>query len=382
MEIKSPRSEEALVDDIGKNCLAPLLSGFILWLHKAALENGVKQLAFLSREGYTLRQAYLRLIPANEQIESVHLFTSRRACIISSMNEVDEAALYFLIGDHAKISVASYLERCGLNVADCESAIGKAGFDSTQEMIQTKAQRHMLGKLFTIIEPKLLDAAHKERLVLEAYIKSQLLDSNVAVVDIGWHGSMQNALHKIIAAGNIQTISGYYLGLHSNTQTEPETPKFAFINEKGKGYWLYHKSLRRSIELIEALFSQPKGTIIGLSQIDNKTFEPIRCANAQTKAEKSLILKLQKTMFSALSSDVKTKKQSFAQFQRLMSKPTHDESMLLGDIIHYEGFGDIGYYAPIAKPGHEHSYYYSHPLQLMLEWHRAYWPRGFRARLH
>jgi hypothetical protein len=297
------------------------------------------------------------------------------------MGGVDDAALQFLTGDKALITVGDYLDRCGLDLTRCGPQIMVAGFRDANELVVRKSQHTKLRELFVALEPELLKLALVERQTLLAYLDYEHIDQpDTAVVDIGWHGSMQEALQALVHQTN-PTLPGYYLGLHSDTTASKQTPKQAYLREKDLAdYGLYHRSLRRSVELVEMLLSEPVGTVLRLQQSGQK-FVPVRSQNQLPSPHLQQIKLLHKTVLDTIRPSRLGKPQAMKQMEKLLNRPTHAEASALGDLVHYEGISDIGRTAPIAKPPHDMPYYQNHPQQLVLDWHGSYWPRGFKARL-
>lgn len=375
--------DQLVFEEAGVVAVAPLLYSFVHWLHLAARRDGITKLLFLARDGYLLQQAYRAVIPAEEQVAHHYMYASRRLFNLAAIRELDEPALKFLIGDRVEMPVANYLRRAGLAPDECRAAIVAAGFADDQTVVAAH-DRGRLRQLILSLEKPVLAVAAAERCRLKAYADT-LVDWDLdrcAVVDVGWHGSLQGSLAGVLGLPPA-SLQGYYVGLHFGAHKRGGVPREAFLDEsKPNDFWLYQKTIRRCVEFFELCLSESAGSIYGLRQ-QGAAFVPLREGQSAAPAVTTGLQALQAAAVAALASQPadQTRQQAWRGVERLLSHPTLDQARCFGDIVHQEGFGGAGRLQQLAAPRYTLAGYVRHPLLFMTDWRGAFWRRGFTARL-
>lgn len=375
--------DQLVFEEAGVVAVAPLLYSFAHWLHLAARRDGVTKLLFLARDGYLLQQAYEAVIPSEEQVAHRYMYASRRLFNLAAIRELDEPALKFLIGDRVEMPVANYLRRAGLAPDEHRAAIVAAGFTDEQTVVAA----HDYGRLRQLIlslEKPVLAVAAGERRRLKAYADT-LVDwdlDHCAVVDVGWHGSLQGSLVGVLGLPPA-SLRGYYLGLHFGSRKRGGVPREAFIDEsRPNDFWLYQKTIRRCVEFFELCLSESEGSIYGLRQ-QGAAFVPLRESKSAAPAVTAGLRVLQAAAIGALASqpvDLR-RQEAWRGVERLLSHPTSGQARCFGDIVHQEGFGGEGRLQSLAAPRYTLAGYIRHPFIFMADWRGAFWRRGFIARL-
>lgn len=199
--------------NIGYSLVGPLLVSFAHWLVQQARMDGVKRLYFLSREGKIMKEIYDRWcegIPGAPS--SDYLVISRRAAGVAAIFDFEDILniarmVYF------PNTVESFLyTRYGLVMEDSrweeiEQETGLGRF--TQISISQEGQIEHLIPLLRTVESDILRRATQERPALLRYLAEKGLDhdDHQAVVDVGYGGSVQAYLNRLLP----QRVHGYYL---------------------------------------------------------------------------------------------------------------------------------------------------------------------------
>ena len=119
--------------------------------------------------------------------------------------------------------------------------------------------------LFHLLEDDILSEATKEMNILKDYLKQENFFDKIAVVDIGWHNSIQYYLEKIFEHEHIDVeMFGFYLGLQSGERKVKNS--FAFISDDVNGK--YVDSVKSFIGLMESLFLANEGSTIKFQRKD------------------------------------------------------------------------------------------------------------------
>jgi predicted HAD superfamily hydrolase len=351
--------------DLGFKNLGVLFLSFSAWLREETQQNGIEKIFFLSRDGYIMKRVYdLFARVDNRAPKAEYLYASRRALNIPGIVELDEVALKFLLGGTSILKVSQFLERAGLQASRYQEQLQQVGLSDLNEKIIAPWQFQKLKNFYQLIANDIKEVADLEREKLAKYLESLgfFNSQKVAVVDIGWHGSMQYSLSRIVRAlGKKVEIEGYYVA------TKAGAKKFQQKGMKMSSYLcdcdrpLYHKNtIRLSTEIFEFIHSAPHGSVIKYVETD-RAIEPILEDNDRTESE---LDKVQLMHTGALDfieeylvnfqnfSCLKIPEKDIAvkPFRRILKKPTLEEAQKLGDIEHVESFGKVDNKRYIAKP--------------------------------
>lgn len=103
----------------GYEVVGPILYGFIKWLFNQARHQGIKQILFMSREGYLLKKAY-DLLNLNREIPSLYLEVSRRSLTVPSFTlKPSLQSIIESLANNARVTtIGKVMKQLGLE-ADC-----------------------------------------------------------------------------------------------------------------------------------------------------------------------------------------------------------------------------------------------------------------------
>lgn len=242
--------------DFGYATFGPALASFMAWLIREARQDGITQLLYASREGHLLLQAHELIARHLEAPAGTYFLCSRRAALGASIQ--DPAAIDILLGAHFKGSFADFLQ-LRLGVADLgpyRERLGSRALDDPGELPErTETYRRHLQSCRDILET----AASAERAAYQAYADQIIGTHRAALVDIGYSGTIQRALHYFL-----DDIAGGYYFVTTEKSAEIEAgghfAKGCFghqINAFHSDIPLYQFSL-----LSEAILTAPHGQLI------------------------------------------------------------------------------------------------------------------------
>lgn len=198
---------------------------FISALYAKLLREGENRVYFFSREGELLKELFdiycAELYRKFNMpiIESRYLYVSRQSTYAASLRSLDEERFEVLLAQYPDLSVRTFLVNIGFSDEDiekmrriCEGNIEQTikNFQSSREFAALK-QIELFQKLYE-------QTVQSNKSMLTAYLRQNgFLDrETAAVVDVGWHGSIQNNINKCLN-GCVQ-INGYYCGLEEESE--------------------------------------------------------------------------------------------------------------------------------------------------------------------
>lgn len=263
---------------LGYYGFGPLLLGFAKWLLENARRDGIDRLYFLARDGEIIKNAFDRIAKLGDtQPATNYLLCSRRAVNVAKIqNEADILDLLRVDFAH-RVPLRHLLKsRFGVNVEELpEGVLDKHGLHINSPMEAEKVLR--VGALLKSIEPIILEVAREERGVyLEYLLASGLFDEGkVAVVDIGYAGTMQESLHQL--SRGTKVIGGYYLMTFRpalRRVVDRDLPIAGYLANFIDRHDTYHP-ICRHIPLYETLFSSTSTSLVRMSRGLNGRLTPV-----------------------------------------------------------------------------------------------------------
>lgn len=239
-------------EKIGYETLGPLLIGFSNWLMKECQLKNIKNIYFLSRDGYIMKKAFNIMFP-DDEIKIYYFLASRRSLTVPLLSNIKDFSEVSQIINFRKIETfSSVLKRMGIDEI----------FDEDYEIKDVEIDRNRLTNDKQLINRfnkyiyKIRSNAEDERKSFIEYFNKNVKAKNIAIVDIGWHGTMQNCLIKLLESNNIDCkINGYYLGL---TEKMGNDKKSYIFNENEDDFDSNLVSAFRGV--IETFFSANHGS--------------------------------------------------------------------------------------------------------------------------
>ncbi len=247
----------------GYQFLGPLLYGFAQWLHQMVSVEGMDALLFLSREGQLIQKAYNKLQGPEDPLCQQYLLASRRSLgvpMLTRFSSLEEMLAHHGLSEQDDMQTI----RMHLGLSHCGST--------------ERADRRDCLKDGTLEEEVRRNAARQYQNA-SGYLRTvcrACKDRKVAVVDLGWNGSILHALQTIGDDGlGARTFRGYYLGLLPGM-----APEFS-ISDHGRGFLFGSRDesntqhvVMSSIALLELLFAADHGSVVGYSGPD-QGFQPL-----------------------------------------------------------------------------------------------------------
>lgn len=207
---------------IGYAALGPLLYGFITWLYEETEKRGLRKIYFFSRDGWLMKQAWDKIYGANDDVK--YMYVSRRSvsvpilwkhCEWEDIGNVMTMTRFF--------TVKTFLKRLGLAADQYTELIQKCGL--TPDTVFSKAfylHDKRLEKLYSFVKNRVIENSKQEYLALCTYLDKMDFRGQVAVVDIGWNGSMQKNLGETLKEAGIDAaMEGFYFGVKKNIPGQP-----------------------------------------------------------------------------------------------------------------------------------------------------------------
>jgi hypothetical protein len=236
--------------------LAHSLLFFCQQLDSYCQSHGIRNLYFLSREGYHLRELYniFQHRDSNQARVTTHyLEVSRQSTYLPSLGPLDSEDFSSLLTAYKATSARSFLISIGL--ASFVALILQAAGISEEEadhILEDFKQSSLFQKIrgSALFQKAYEDERLSQRIALGSYLKTVAEKDlsrfpegkcTIHLVDVGWQGSIQDNLERFCLNGGLQGLSfeGIYLGLlkqKPNSSSGRKTGLLFDYSHKRKAY--------------------------------------------------------------------------------------------------------------------------------------------------
>jgi len=205
---------------LGYGVLGPWLTGYMLWLAREAIRDGITDLFFLSREGWVLKEVFDVLTKNIKGAPRSHYMLASRRCVRMAACFSSSDVWAFASEPYTPGVTISELikDRFGIEIGyeDVEY-FNRSEVGSIDQAISRSVEwRNKINLVINRLMDQILTASAMERDGYVEYLKQINFYSseNPGVVDIGWKGNIQGYLGNIID----RRIYGYYYATISGTE--------------------------------------------------------------------------------------------------------------------------------------------------------------------
>lgn len=321
--------------------VSPVLFDYVYWIVVEAQKQDISCLYFFARDGFILYKIALLIVEKMHiTLECRYLFISRFASRLPYYHIIGEDCFDFICEKRACNTIRSVIQNITLDKKQFEKIVSFLSLDTSnldKEMTFSELTEFK-NSLKNNIELKnyifeLSQRAYKD--CIEYYKQEGLFeDKKFAFVDVGWRGTMQVALNRLIN----KSIPAFYFGLFTEK----------FYKKSENNLWnVYYFSSKKNFfrklffnnSLFEAFCSAPDGMTVGYEFINEK-WKPIFVDEKNINLKKwylkdqiSLILKwVDYYLITEIckSSSIKMSEKLLKEF---MFHPTEKEAELYGSYL-------------------------------------------------
>lgn len=346
----------------GYSVLGPILYGYTKWLHKELCEHSIDKVFFLAREGALLKAAFEIMYPVSN-IESKLISVSRTATVVPILQEAESFndILTYIFVSRTKFSLINFYESCGLT----ENEINKIENETniSRETLISKLREDEKNTIFNSARPCIMKKSRDQKYLIRGYLENEGFNGKIAVADVGWHGTIQNALQKIFPENEIY---GFYVGRNTirNTKAVKNAVGFLFDDDKNK---IILREVMFSVRIFEILFLSTDGSTISYGCDKSKGYYPIKRKPEQSKENACIIEILQKMALqfvndfnkSHMDEVVKISPDTYYKFYKALVNPPR-----MRIVNQFDNFIYLAVEEEKVMAQHNMAYYLLHPLVL------------------
>lgn len=257
-----------VVYEISAVATGPIIFNYTVWVIKNAHENNIKRLYFLARDGYLMFHiAKMICENYNFDIECRYLYASRIAWRLPQYHLQKEQCFEHIFSNGFEITLNKIFERAGLSKDEVSNVVDEFNDNLdldkilSWEELQYFKEKFFQSELLYLYISNHSQEAYKDSI---GYFRQEGLfdETEYAIVDIGWVGSLQQSLETLLNSASNKRIDiiGYYFGLFN-------IPDGMNIKNYKSFYFGKKDGLKRKVyfnhNLLECLCSSPDGMTIG-----------------------------------------------------------------------------------------------------------------------
>lgn len=274
----------------GKSCdydlgllVAPILVQFVEDLIENCRAMKINQIYFLAREGKVFMDIYHEIIKNNPSNLSYpkasYLYVSRKATFLPSIDSLEWEELNRFLHQYSTQSINSFLNNLNLPAHEYYEYAFKVGFKDFDLKYTQIEQNEQFRAFIEMSEVRDLFEKHQKQakaIFIQYLNEHQMFEhEQVAFVDIGWKGTIQDSIAKAIEKENkVPVIQGFYMGLlNSPMGTTEKSLKYGFFADfKNMNY--IENVIFKNGSLFEMCTTPNHGTTIGY-KIDERRVVPV-----------------------------------------------------------------------------------------------------------
>lgn len=342
------------LDNIGYEVFGPLFTGYFLWILEQIRRLEPEKVLFFARDAYLFHLLWTRYRDLIDiDTEASYAYVSRKAIFYPSFMDFDFDRLWKLTSGRVKRTLRERIEALGINPTDVMKTASELGLSMDEQMT---GGDHRLFTLLTRHYDLVIQAAHEKSDLAKAYI-NQLFEgsSKVVMIDVGWTGSMQGAVSRLLDRRYPRNLTGLYFGLFQGASKEGlgSSMRAWLMNEGEPSTWR-DAIASGGAELLELALTAPHGTTLGYRKGSDGTIEPVLESPSMNVDEQEYLLAAERLRSGALNfmeeylrifgvhsvsgTTYTTSEFWAAPFMNLVLHPSRSQAEALGDISH----SDVG----------------------------------------
>lgn len=314
-------------ETIGYEIVGPILYGYCKWLYKKLLSNHINKVFFLAREGFMLERAFDAFHPKGIVYHVIRV--SRRATALPLLYKAQslDAILTRITVTRANFTVRDFLYSCELEEKDIKRVLNSTICKENEHISSLSIDARE--NLFRCAQPYIIKTSRQQEEYIRGYLKQFDFSGKIAVCDVGWHGTIQNALQDIFTENDIY---GYYIGKKERHSAARKAKSEAFLFTNN-----YNKSILSEVmsapDLFELFFLSTDGSAKKYASDDTGKCYCVQAEPEQTEESAGDIIALQNAAFKfvrefkKLDQEIDVKMSPFvceAAFSRFINPPSSD----------------------------------------------------------
>ena len=268
------------ISQLASSLVSPIITFYAIWVLREAQKRGIKRLYFVARDGYLIKTITESLICSfGLQVETRYLYGSRQAWHLPAIEDFTKDDLSWLFERTRTLSMKIILNRLQIIPEDIEEILAQLGWPRCDwsrpldDALLSKLKTDLLSSVRFRAEVENL-VVKKRDITLQYFAQEGLLEEVPwALIDLGWHGRLQQSLEKLIGNRRVTRAVGLYFGLFADSPALAHQTTASYLN------WDLRcppdsKDIPSLVFLMESFCTAPHGSTIGYRRSSNGLIVP------------------------------------------------------------------------------------------------------------
>lgn len=277
---------ENFYQKIGYGVVGPILYGYSKWLLDRVQEEKIDKIFFLAREGYFLKRGFDILNRKN--IKNGVIQVSRKSTAAPRLykaGNIDEMLRMFEF-ECTEFTIGKLLDACRVDSKYIQQFLIENNLNLKDILFEQTDEKKKA--FFKYLKPLIDRYSREQEKNIKGYFEQVGFEGKIAVSDVGWLGTIQNALQDIFPKS---IITGYYIGKYEKSGW-PKVNSKAFLFDD-----CIHDNIYQTImgtkDLFELFFLSTEGSASHYEQDDRGRFGCVALMPEQTEESAKHIKDLQ-----------------------------------------------------------------------------------------
>jgi FMN phosphatase YigB (HAD superfamily) len=279
--VREYSSKQQVIWNTSATFVAPQIIAFCRWILEQAAKDRVDEVWCLARDGqivWKVLNQQRELFPKHD-LKIRYIPASRQAFRFAALREINTDALKWILDDRHLLSFSVIQSRlgCSEEVSDLLKSMIGPDYEPTNEPLdELSLDAIEKGLRNPANAPIILGKSTEQRALLLEYLQRSGARSRFAVLDIGWHGSLQRSLASILKDSQFEQshYPGYYFGLYSEGGKSDQCIMRGFNFGSAKNNDLE----KRAVNVFELLFAADHPQVLRYAR--NETGEVVAAFNS------------------------------------------------------------------------------------------------------
>ena len=305
---------------------------FVSCLYKHIIKNNISLVLFCSREGQPLKAMfdyYAFNVMGDKNIGSEYFYISRRAAILPSLDCLDKEEFQFISRQYEKLEICDFLKCLSFSNDEISMVCDNIDLSANDCIFFTQFDNNLCKIKNSRVFNQLYETKRNDqKMLLLDYLSELGVNSNtrkMALVDVGWKGTIQDALQKML--GDRISIFGFYIGIKmSEYKCSNIENKYGllFSDYPNKSKW--YDLMNRNNLFWERILSADHGPTVGYSRDQYDRITPIINKDEKNTILYNYIAKFQSNM-------IKTYKKIIDLYSYTMWEPYENYNLMVENVL-------------------------------------------------
>lgn len=352
---KKQQTEEDFWFKLGYNSVGCIIYAYINWLKEQFKDKGIEKVYFFSREGDLFKKVY-DSIKTDKDPESVLLHLSRKSLNIPLLydipkeeffNNIEHKHLLWHLANLSSTSTKNFCDYFGVDYTKLFDRLyaNELIYDNLGDLsfpLRESIQTEILKVIYLDIQDKAKEELSKAYKYINGKMGCNTIDNRkIAIVDLGWGGSIQESFIKFIHKYHNKTTNIECFLLSTESRIKDREDKYSFNSFLD----LNCPTFVHNVYMIESLFNAPYGSCLGYTKEGEPIFDNEDCSYCENIHKG--VIEFSKDAPKMTIGD--SKRLGLYNLSKIMHSPTVQESKQIGKLKLYSS-GTNGFFEHIANP--------------------------------